>query len=98
MPFKLIFTIEARRSFEKLQSESACSKRFKAVTKALGHIQINPKYPGLRTHKHSNFAKYISQEVFQSYAENHTPGAYRIFWHYGPEKSEITILSIEPHP
>lgn len=37
-------------------------------------------------------------DVFESYAQNKTPGAYRIFWTYGPSKAEITILAITPHP
>jgi hypothetical protein len=35
------------------------------------------------------------EEVFEAYAENNTPGAYRIFWHYGLGKDVITIT---PHP
>jgi len=30
--------------------------------------------------------------------ENNTPGAGRLFWTYGPEKGDITVLAIEPHP
>jgi len=37
-------------------------------------------------------------KIFQSYLENRTPGAGRIFWAYGPDKGEITVLAIEPHP
>src|SRR2546427_7869 len=37
-------------------------------------------------------------KIFQSYLENNTPGAGRLFWAYGPEKGDITILAIEPHP
>lgn len=34
--------------------------------------------------------------VFEAYAENETPAAYRLFWYYGPEEKEITIYSITP--
>lgn len=30
--------------------------------------------------------------------ENHKPAAGRIFWVYGPDKNDITIIGIEPHP
>ena len=33
-----------------------------------------------------------------SYLENHKPVAGRIFWVYGPDKNDITIIGIEPHP
>jgi hypothetical protein len=38
--------------------------------------------------------------VFEAYAQNRTPGAYRIFWCYGPDKDkgDITITAITPHP
>jgi hypothetical protein len=37
-------------------------------------------------------------KVFQSYLENRTPAAGRIFWAHGPDKRDITVLAIEPHP
>jgi hypothetical protein len=27
-----------------------------------------------------------------------TPAAGRVFWAYGPDKGDITILAVEPHP
>jgi len=36
-------------------------------------------------------------KVFEVYVQNRTPGAYRLFWCYGPEKREITIIAITPH-
>jgi hypothetical protein len=36
--------------------------------------------------------------VFESYVQNRTPGAYRVFWCYGPEQGQITIVAITPHP
>ena len=38
------------------------------------------------------------QKVWQSYLENDTPKAGRIYWCYGPEKGGITIVGLEPHP
>ena len=35
---------------------------------------------------------------FEVYVQNRTPSAYRIFWCYGPKKSEMTIIAITPHP
>jgi hypothetical protein len=37
-------------------------------------------------------------KVFEAYAQNNTPGAYRIFWCYGPAKSELTIITITAQP
>jgi hypothetical protein len=38
------------------------------------------------------------QKVWESYLENDTPKAGRIFWCYGPNKGSITIIGLEPHP
>ena len=38
------------------------------------------------------------KKVFESYVQNRTPGAYCIFWHYGPLKGQITVVAIVPHP
>ena len=37
-------------------------------------------------------------KVWESYLENNTPGADRIFWAYGPKQGDITVIGLEPHP
>lgn len=95
--YTLRFTGQAHLDLEGL-ANPALEKRLKAVRKALGFLQLNPKHPGLHTHKYTSLTGPHGGDVFEAYAENHTPGAYRIFWCYGPNKGEITILSIIPHP
>jgi len=36
--------------------------------------------------------------IWESYLENRKAGARRMFWIYGPETKEITIVGIENHP
>jgi hypothetical protein len=36
--------------------------------------------------------------VFESHAQNRTPGAYRVFWCCGPKQGQITLIAITPHP
>ncbi len=38
------------------------------------------------------------EKIFEAYAEQATPAAYRIFWYYGPDENQITIIAITPHP
>jgi hypothetical protein len=96
--FKLLFTIQAGEDLDHLLSTPALNKRLKAVRKALGYLENNPRHPGLNTHKFSSLEGPSGEEVFEAYAENKTPAAYRIFWYYGPDKKQITILAITPHP
>lgn len=98
MPFRLRFTDQAKSDFEALASDPALLKQFKAVRKALGYLETNPRHPGLNTHKYSSLAGANGKEIFEAYAENRTPAAYRIFWHYGPGKETITVIAITPHP
>lgn len=70
----------------------------KAVVKSLKLMGSNLKHPSLNTHKYDEMEGPNGEEVFESYAQNNTPGAYRIFWHYGPGRKIITILAIFPHP
>ena len=65
---------------------------------ALTYLGSNPRHPSLQTHKYTSFTGPNGEEVFEAYAEQKTPAAYRIFFYYGPNKSEITIFAITPHP
>lgn len=73
---------------------------FKQVAKALDRLRQNPKHPGLHTHEYSSLEHPFApgEKVLEAYAQNKTPGAYRIFWCYGPARREITIIAITPHP
>lgn len=98
MPFKLLFTQEASKVLDNLEINKSTAKILKAVRKSLGYLETNPRHPGLNTHKFSSLKGPNGQEVFEAYAQNNTPAAYRIFWCYGPDKQEITIITITPHP
>lgn len=101
MRFHLRFTSDARDDLVRLESTQALAKRLKAVRKALGLMETNLRHPGLNTHKYSALTGPDGAEIaeiFESYAENRTPGAYRIFWCCASRKDSITVLSIVPHP
>jgi len=73
---------------------------FKQVHKCISLLQDNPRHPGLQTHEFTAIPHPFDgrQKVFEAYAQHRTPGAYRVFWCYGPGKGEITIIAITPHP
>lgn len=98
MSFKLLFTEEAASNLEHLENNPNRQKQIKAVKKSLGYLETNPKHPSLNTHEFSTLSRKYGIKILESYAENKTPQAYRIFWHYGSGKSEITIIAITPHP
>jgi len=73
---------------------------FKQVEKCVRLLLDNPHHPGLNTHEYDSIQNPYDKKkkVFEAYVQNRTPGAYRLFWCYGPKKGEITIIAITPHP
>lgn len=73
---------------------------FKQLHKALELLVVNPRHPSLNIHPYSSIENpYNTKEkVYEAYAQNNTPAAYRIFWCYGPKKNQITIIAITQHP
>jgi hypothetical protein len=96
--FTLHWTEEANEAFCALEKDRGKKAVLKSVAKALNYLQKNPRHPGLNTHKYSALKGLNGEEVFEAYAQNKTPGAYRIFWCFGPGKNAVTIIAITPHP
>ena len=114
MSFEVIWQGPARRVFEELKADAQASleKRggmgksakaegmFKQVGKCIDLLAANPRHPGLQTHEFLSITNPYDEDgkVFEAYAQNRTPGAYRVFWCDGPVKNQITIVAITPHP
>ena len=98
MNFTLNYSDIAKENLKDLKKEVHLAKRYKAVTKALKNLAHDPKHPGLQTHEYYSILGPSGEKVFEAYAENNTPGAYRILFYYGRVRGEIDILMIIPHP
>ena len=83
MEFKLQFSEAAKLKVKELELDKSKKGLLKQLRRVLGFMETNLKHPSLNTHKFSDITCGIG-EVFESYAQNNTPGAYRIFWAYGP--------------
>ena len=96
--FEIKFTVTAKETLRRLEKNSAHSGLVKQIKKSLGYLQADPKHPSLKTHPYEAIPNPFSskEKVFEAYAQNNTPGAYRIFWCYGPDKKQITIIAITP--
>jgi hypothetical protein len=102
---KIKFTPTADRQYSDLEKAPSKAAVVEQVRKAIGYLEINPYHPSLNTHEFTSLTGANGEKVFEAYAQNNTPGAYRIFWHYGPDETEgkkripvITIVAITPHP
>lgn len=87
-------------SGKKKRKSSKQEGLFKQVAKAVQLLADNPRHSSLNTHEYESLDHPFDPngKVFEAYAQSRTPGAYRIFWCYGPEKGDITIIAITPHP
>ena len=52
---------------------------------------------GINNKKDEELRRY-GMKVWQSYLENKTSKARRMYWVYGPNQKDITIIGLEPHP
>jgi hypothetical protein len=95
MNFRLYFSTEAKDSLANLQEVDF--KKYNKVRKTLGLMEINLRHPGLNSHKFEALSGPDGEEVFEAYVENKTPGAFRIFWYYGPRQGVITVIAITSH-
>lgn len=86
---------EKRAAHKMHTDESDLAER---VGKALEHLLMNPSHPGLRSHEIGPLSKRYGIPVFQSYIDNNSEHAWRIYWVYGPRQGYITWIGLEPHP
>lgn len=98
--FELKFTENAKEQLRAIEGSPSDAGLCKQVKKSLGYLQTNPKHLSLNTHLYDFIEHpfHPKEKMFEAYARNNTPSAYRIFWCYGPDKKQITIIAITPHP
>jgi hypothetical protein len=102
---ELRFTPEAEANLKALESSPAKSGTLKQVRETLGFLETNIRHRSLKTHAYFSLHSPDGEQVFEAYAQNRTPGAYRIFFYYGPDQvigkkriAVLTIVAITPHP
>jgi len=96
--FELEWTDEAKATYIHLKSNASQKKRYNAVKKTLGLLAKNPRHKSLQTHPYFSLKGPNGEKVFEAYAEQKTPVAYRVFWFYGHSRGKIMIFAITPHP
>jgi len=95
--FKIFLSDTASAQLDKLRSDQTYAARVKAVDKTLG-LLTNPRHPGFQSHEFTSLHGPHGEKVFEAYAQQNTPAAYRVFWYYGPNRKQITVVSITAHP
>lgn len=98
MRMNLVFTEDGDDDFKKLESDASKKVAFKAVKKTLLLMETNLRHPSLNAHSYHSLKGPNGEKVFEVYAQQNTPRAYRIFFYYGPGPKMISIVAIIPHP
>jgi hypothetical protein len=100
MRSELYFTKAAQATLDDLEKSPDKEKVLKQIKKTLGLMEVNLRHPSLNTHAYHSLSNPINpkEKVFEAYAQQNTPAAYRVFWVYGPGRGKITIVAVTPHP
>jgi len=96
--FEIFLTDQAKDQLSKLKADKGLNKRYNAVKKTIKFLSSDPRYKSLKTHEFTSLKGPAGEKIFEAYAEQSTPAAYRVFWCYGPRKNQITVVAITPHP
>jgi len=95
MAYILILSPQAVSVLKALERDP---KKHRKVIRCLALIEESPQYPGLHSHLYDAIKGSLGERIWESYVENNTPSAWRVWWFYGPGDDRITIYSIGPHP
>ena len=95
--FELEWTDKARDTYYRLKASPSDKARYNSVKKTLKFLAQNPRHPSLQTHQFFSLKGPKGEKIFEAYAQQKTPAAYRVFWYYG-DKGTIVIFAITPHP
>ena len=102
---ELVYTDTADQQYEALLNDPTKKGVLKQVQKTLGFLETNVYHNSLQTHEYYSIRGFKGEKVWEAYVQQNTPAAYRVFFHYGPDRIKkgkripvITIFTITPHP
>ena len=96
--FELEWTEEAKAIYDLLKANPSEKIRYNSVRKTLQYLGKNPRHNSLQTHPFLSLEGPNGEKVFEAYAQQKTPAAYRVFWYYGSKRGTIIVLTITAHP
>ena len=96
--FELEWTDEAKEVYNRLKDNPSQKIRYNAVKKTLKYLSENFHHNSLQTHPFLSLEGPNGEKVFEAYAQQNTPAAYRVFWYYGAKRGTIVVLTITTHP
>jgi hypothetical protein len=104
VPVMQAYWDDMRQRAQENRLDKEDKKLWKKLAKTVLLLSSNPRHNSLESHEIDDLTRRYSKligrpcKVWQSYLENNTPAAGRLFWVYGPDRAEITVIGLEPHP
>jgi mRNA-degrading endonuclease YafQ of YafQ-DinJ toxin-antitoxin module len=96
-PFSIFPTPEFNKQLTRIAKSNAT--KHKKVLKTIRLLRdVGPRHPGLNAHKYQSLTGPDDRDLWEVYVENKTPGAWRLWWCYGPDPDAITLVTVGPHP
>lgn len=95
--FEIFTTDKFDNQLDDLKKDKGQTKRYKAIKKTLKLLQ-NPRHQSLQTHEFTSLFGPKGEKIYEAYAEQNTPAAYKVFWYYGPGRKQITVIAFTAHP
>jgi hypothetical protein len=95
MAFELILVEKVEEVLRDLERDQP---KLKKVEKCLAKLEQDPRQSGLNSHPYDEIKGPLGQKIFESYVENHTPSAWRVWWYYGPDEGTLTVVDLGQHP
>ena len=103
---ELRFKPIASEQLARIENDPTLKGVLKQVRKTLGYLETNLRARSLQTHEYESLTRRYGRKIFEAYVQQNTPGAYRVFWHYGYDEVDangkripiITVILITPHP
>ena len=103
---ELRFSLTADETLDNLEKSPSLKGVLKQVRKTLGYLETDLRSKSLLNHEFESLTRRYGRKVFEAYAQQHTPGAYRVYWHYGDDELDengkripiITVIDLIPHP
>jgi hypothetical protein len=92
----LEFTKSASTALDALKRDPSKAAAAKAVQRALAKLEQNPSHPGLHVKARKGETCPHGKTLYQAYAQNKAPGAYRIYFCYAPLRT-LLIVTITSH-
>lgn len=96
-PFEVKTSDKVDAWLKKASMSPSLERKLKKFKKAIKFLRdIGPAHPGLETHQMKTWTGPNGEPVWNSYIENDTPSAWRMYWIYDGADT-IQILSVGPH-